>query len=107
MADQLDLDKLSLDELKTLSKDIERSIRKREVDNLRRAKEAVEAVAREHGFSLEEIMGRLSAGKSATPASARYRNPNDASQTWSGRGRQPQWFKDALAAGRSLEDLAA
>ena len=27
--------------------------------------------------------------------------------TWSGRGKRPNWFKSALAAGKSPEDLAA
>ena len=35
----------------------------------------------------------------------RYRNPGNASQTWSGRGRQPSWILDALAAGLTLNDL--
>jgi DNA-binding protein H-NS len=34
----------------------------------------------------------------------KYRNPKDASQTWSGRGGQPQWIKDHVAAGGSEED---
>ncbi len=36
---------------------------------------------------------------------AGYRNPWNASQTWSGRGRQPSWVLDALAVGLTLEDL--
>lgn len=36
----------------------------------------------------------------------RYRNPQNASETWSGRGERPDWLEDALAAGASLEDLA-
>ena len=30
---------------------------------------------------------------------AKYANPADKSQTWTGKGRQPQWYKDAVAAG--------
>jgi DNA-binding protein H-NS len=36
----------------------------------------------------------------------KYRNPGDASQTWTGRGRQPAWVAEALAGGARLEDLA-
>ncbi|MBW2493987.1 MAG: H-NS histone family protein [Deltaproteobacteria bacterium] len=35
-----------------------------------------------------------------------YRNPDNSAETWTGRGRQPRWVRDALAAGMSLEDLA-
>lgn len=35
----------------------------------------------------------------------KYQNPVDASQTWTGRGRQPRWVVDALAAGTTLDSL--
>jgi DNA-binding protein H-NS len=34
-----------------------------------------------------------------------YVNPDDAKQTWSGRGRKPGWLKTWLDCGISLEDL--
>jgi DNA-binding protein H-NS len=34
-----------------------------------------------------------------------YRHPENADQTWSGRGRQPDWMKEALAAGKSKDDF--
>ena len=36
-----------------------------------------------------------------------YRNPEDPSQRWSGWGKRPGWFHDALAAGMTPDDLAA
>lgn len=41
------------------------------------------------------------AGKSARPA--KYRD--DQGHAWSGIGKRPDWFKAALAAGRTPEDL--
>jgi len=35
----------------------------------------------------------------------RYRNPENSSETWSGRGSPPAWFQEALAKGESLESL--
>jgi DNA-binding protein H-NS len=35
-----------------------------------------------------------------------YRNPSNSAETWTGRGRQPKWVRDALARGACLEDLA-
>ena len=40
------------------------------------------------------------------PAPAKYRNPKDQAQTWSGRGRKPLWVVSELDAGIALEDLA-
>jgi len=40
----------------------------------------------------------------ATPE-VKYTNPLDARQTWTGRGRKPQWVVEALAGGKTLQDL--
>jgi DNA-binding protein H-NS len=106
MAAKTDLNKLDLEELKTLSKDIEKAIKKREIDNLKKACDAAETAVKEYGFSLDEISGAKMPRRNAEKSDAKYRNPDDAKQTWSGRGRQPQWFKDAVAGGRSPEELA-
>ena len=37
----------------------------------------------------------------------KYQNPNDPTQTWSGRGKQPIWVSHLLATGMVLEDLSA
>jgi DNA-binding protein H-NS len=37
----------------------------------------------------------------------KYQNPDNAAQTWSGKGKQPKWVEDALASGRTLESLLA
>ncbi len=39
------------------------------------------------------------------PAPVKFRD--EAGNTWGGRGKRPNWFKEALAAGRSPDDLAA
>jgi len=39
---------------------------------------------------------RTTAGKKVAP---KYRNPVDANQTWTGRGRMPQWVQALHAAG--------
>jgi DNA-binding protein H-NS len=107
MAAKVDLEKLDFDELKTLAKDIEKAIKKRGSDNLKKAREAAEAAAKEYGFSLDEVTGLKAPRQNAKSPEAKYRNPDDPKQTWSGRGRQPHWYKDAIARGRSPEKLSA
>ena len=36
----------------------------------------------------------------------KYRNPNQPSETWSGRGKQPRWLTAALKNGHKIEDFA-
>ena len=36
-----------------------------------------------------------------------YRNPRNAAETWSGKGKQPVWIERALAEGYTLASLAS
>ena len=67
---------------------------------------AIEAKAKEMGFSLAELTG-ASAGRKAKPAGIpKFANPENPAQTWTGKGRRPEWFVAAVQAGKSPEDLA-
>jgi DNA-binding protein H-NS len=98
----IDLDALTLDELKSLQKDLEKAIRSFEARQKAEARRAAEAVAREAGFSLAEL---LEAAPGKTPVAPKYRHPENPEITWSGRGRKPNWFVAALEQGQTAEDM--
>ena len=104
MADY-DLEALSLGELKKMRKDVAKAISTYEDRQKAEARAKVEAVAREMGYSLAELFGTDSKPK-RTPVAPKYQHPENPAVTWSGRGRKPQWFVEALAGGKSTEDLA-
>ncbi len=99
------LDTLSLNDLKTLKKEIVRAIDTAEERQKASAREQVEALAKKLGYTLAELAEGKSKAK-RMPATPKYRHPENPALTWSGRGRKPQWFTEALAAGKSAEDLA-
>src|ERR1700759_4135102 len=35
----------------------------------------------------------------------KYRNPEEPSETWSGRGKQPRWLASALKTGHTIENF--
>jgi DNA-binding protein H-NS len=37
----------------------------------------------------------------------KFKNPNDPSQTWYGRGKRPQWLRQALEQGKKIEEFSA
>ena len=37
--------------------------------------------------------------------SPKFRNPEEPSQTWTGRGKQPRWLAAQLRSGRRIEDF--
>jgi DNA-binding protein H-NS len=102
----IDLNVLSLQELKQLQKSLRKAIV--EFDDRKRltAREALEAKAREFGFSLAELTGMAKARKRA-PAVAKYHHPENVNVTWSGRGRKPKWFQEALDAGKTPGSMLA
>ena len=99
------LNGLSLKELKDLQSQVAKAIASFEDRKKREALAELQEFARGKGFDLEELTGATVVRRRA-PASAKYANPADKSDTWSGRGRKPRWFIAALAAGKQPEDLA-
>jgi DNA-binding protein H-NS len=108
MAD-IDYDSLSRQDLMKLRSEVDRAIANVGDREKRAAIKAAEAAAREHGFSLSDLVtsapgrGRSAARGGGNPP--RFRNPDNPEQTWSGRGRRPRWYNEAEAAGRPIEDL--
>jgi len=100
-----DLNQMSRKELKKLGKDVEKALATLEQRERKAALEAAEKAAAEHGFSLSELSG-MKKGKSKAKNPPKFRNPENAEQTWSGRGRKPGWVNAAEAKGVNIEDYA-
>ena len=100
----IDLNELSLKELKELQTQVSKAITSFSDRKKKEALAELEATARKNGFTLSELTGEIGKRKRA-PAAAKYANPADPSQTWSGRGRKPRWMQAALLNGQSPEDM--
>lgn len=68
-----------------------------------------------YSLTPQDIFGKAAAGApktaAAAPGKAKKAPPkpkyaDDKGNTWVGRGKRPQWFRDALAAGKKPEELA-
>ena len=102
---KIDLSGLSHKELEKLRTDVDKALERLEVQRLAEARKAAETAAKKFGYGLKDLIGAPKAAK-AKPSAPKYRNPSDPSKTWTGRGRQPGWIKEALKAGKSLDDMA-
>jgi DNA-binding protein H-NS len=104
---KINLEKMTLDDLKQLQNDVAIAIYEYEERRKEEAKAALEAKAKEFGFSLNELLSDEK-GKSKTKSAKvapKYADPADPTITWSGRGRKPKWVEAYLAEGKSLDDL--
>ncbi|MBL4627054.1 MAG: H-NS histone family protein [Roseicyclus sp.] len=100
------LDEMSFEELQSHQRDVEATIKGYEKTRRADCLAELRAVAKKHGFALDEFTGGKTTGKSGPKGVAKYVNPADGNQTWTGRGRQPNWIKAAMASGKTLDDFA-
>jgi len=105
--DMKQLENMSVEELDELIRSAEKH--KKEYDKRMReeAKRRVNEVLREYGFKLGDLFPRYAdanAGKPA-PADVEYRDPDNPSLTWTGKGRKPKWLKEREEAGEDIEDF--
>ena len=99
------LDKLSYAELLDLQARVEAALIDRKAAEARAVREQIQELAAKSGFSTAELFGGARAGKRSS-AAVKYRNPKDTTQTWTGRGRKPNWLVDAIKKGVKIESLA-
>ena len=84
---QPNLDQMSIAELKQLQNDTQKAIDGFEARKRAEALAELEQVAQKHGFKLSELVGSKKAVKPSGPA--KYRHPENASLTWTGRSLSP------------------
>lgn len=104
-----DFDQLNIPELLELQRRIPARIEQLKRESLKNVRGEVEKIAAQHGLALDELISVLNSKGNKLKGQrveAKYANPANPSQTWSGRGRKPQWVQELLDQGRALEELA-
>lgn len=100
----VNLDELSLKDLKDLQRQVTRAIDDFQDRRKREAIAVLEEKAQTLGFTLNELAAAAPVRK-RMPARAKYANPTNADERWTGRGRKPRWVEAALKSGKTLADL--
>lgn len=100
----MDLSKLSVVDLRALQDQVNKQLKVAAQQDLAKAREEIQAIAQRAGISLQELV-KGAARKKSGKVAVQYRNPANADQQWTGRGRQPKWVKEWLEAGKALDAL--
>ena len=66
-------------------------------------KAELEALAKERGFTIEELFGTGKAKAPRAKVEPKYRDPENPENTWTGRGRKPKWLVESLEDGVGIE----
>ncbi len=110
-----DLKSMNRKELEKLLADVKKALASAQARDRREAQKAAEKAASQWGFSLSE----LSAEQAKPAAKARktkpkapkaaskpqFANPADKSQTWTGKGRQPNWYRAEVEKGTAPDTM--
>jgi DNA-binding protein H-NS len=82
----INVDKMSLKELVALEAKVQGAIAEARTKGRAEAKSKVAELAASHGFSISELFGGNGrVGTSKATGIAKYANPDDAADTWTGR----------------------
>ena len=109
--ENMDKDELraELKERRSKVQEVEKAIAEYDDRAKNEARAKLEQQASDMGYSLEELIGggrkKRGSGGAKTKGEAKYRDPQSG-KTWTGKGRQPAWFKDHVSTGGDPSELA-
>ena len=107
MARPANLNAMTVDQLMDLRSQVEAALSTKVVEERQRLESQLATLARFNGGTAKR--GRPLQGGSSlrgTIVAPKYRNPDNPSETWAGRGLKPRWLTAALKAGKKLEHFA-
>jgi DNA-binding protein H-NS len=97
-----DLGSLSIDELCVFRKQVATALAARLVDEKRKLENRLIQLTRQ--IQVDQT-GDRPKRRSYPVVFPKYRNPNQPSETWAGRGKRPRWLAAELKSGKRLDDF--
>jgi DNA-binding protein H-NS len=98
-----ELEKMSVKDLLALEVEVQAAIAARRISEKTEVKEKLQALAEKNGYSMDELFGKGKRGGARGTVAPKYRNPANAAETWTGRGRMPVWMKTLVDKGAKRE----
>jgi DNA-binding protein H-NS len=95
------LTSLSTDELWLLHETIAAKL----AEKLAAEKKMLEERLRRLKRASVELTVRPSGRRPYPPVFPKFRNPDEPSETWAGRGMQPRWLRKQLGSGKRIDDF--
>jgi DNA-binding protein H-NS len=95
----INLETLSPVELKALIANAQSQMQAAHANHVKEVREKIERLLKSNSLTLADVYPTRSGKGAKGPKSVvvpKYRNPANATQTWSGRGKRPLWFVQAL-----------
>ncbi len=109
MSKKLNLDAMSVDEMWQLHEEISQVLSVRLTSEKRELEKRLAQLRRETRLmepaDAQPLKDAPRERRKYPRVFPKYRNPDEPSETWSGRGKQPRWLAAALKTGHSIEEF--
>jgi DNA-binding protein H-NS len=99
---QVALKSMSIEKLRDLKEKIEATIHTKVTERRHELESEMSKLTRFEGGRGGGKLGRGGARGSVAP---KYRNPENPTETWAGRGLKPRWLADAIKGGKKQDDF--
>ncbi len=100
-----DLENKSVQELEKLQAEIVSAIQKAKKEERRNLFKQLKEQCDANGVNIGELVSEFSKPSRKGKRPAKFFNPENPHQTWSGMSRKPAWFKEALKRGVEEKDM--
>jgi DNA-binding protein H-NS len=100
-----DFNNLSETEIQALIENAGKALKDRQSSKRKEVIAQIKDLAASIGVTVDIHEGDKKADRKTGKVAARYRNPANTSQTWTGRGLAPKWMQELLAAGRDKAEF--
>jgi DNA-binding protein H-NS len=103
-----DLSNLSSKELADVIANAQKALAEKQRTERKAVLTQIQALAASIGVTvtIQQERGEAKANsRKGSKVAIKYRNPNDVSQTWTGRGVTPRWLKALVDSGRSISEF--
>jgi DNA-binding protein H-NS len=99
----MNLKSMSIDQLVALREQVSETLGARVTDQRRALEAELSKLTRFQAGSASSKSGSRRGAKA--PVAPKYRNPENPSETWAGRGLRPRWLSAAIKMGKKVDDF--
>jgi DNA-binding protein H-NS len=103
MKSPINLKSMSIDKLSKLREQVEAALSTKVLEERRAVQEQLGRLQR---LATDGLRARGGRGGPRGAVAPKYRNPENPSETWAGRGLKPRWLAAAMKSGKKLEDFS-
>lgn len=100
----VDYSSLSITELNATIAEAQTALEAKKESEKEDLRNEVLELVQSRGFSMEELFNIEGKPKKKGKLPLTHKDPNNPSNTWTGRGRKPKWLTEALEAGADIDD---